>query len=245
MQRFTDRVAVVTGAATGIGFGIARRLGSEGAKVFVVDIDEAGGCRAVEELAAEGVTAQLAVADVGDEQGIAAAVEEVVAAWGRIDILVNNAGIVGPTAPLWELSADDLDLVYRTNLRGVFVCCRYVIPHMLTQEYGRIVNIASIAGKEGNPRVVPYSTTKAGVIGLTKALGKELAETEVRVNCITPAVVRTAILDQTDEAMVEYMISRIPMKRTGQIEEIASLVAARAPFRHQRGPRDLLAAASG
>ena len=225
MQRFTDRVAVVTGAATGIGFGIARRLGSEGAKVFVVDIDEAGGCRAVEELAAEGVTAQLAVADVGDEQGIAAAVEEVVAAWGRIDILVNNAGIVGPTAPLWELSADDLDLVYRTNLRGVFVCCRYVIPHMLTQEYGRIVNIASIAGKEGNPRVVPYSTTKAGVIGLTKALGKELAETEVRVNCITPAVVRTAILDQTDEAMVEYMISRIPMKRTGQIEEIAALVA--------------------
>ena len=225
MQRFTDRVAMVTGAATGIGFGIARRLGNEGAKVFVVDIDEAGGHRAVEELAAEGVTARLAVADVGDEQGIAAAVEVVVAAWGRIDILVNNAGIVGPTAPLWELSAADLDLVYRTNLRGVFVCCRYVIPHMLAQEYGRIVNIASIAGKEGNPRVVPYSTTKAGVIGLTKALGKELAETEVRVNCITPAVVRTAILDQTDEAMVEYMISRIPMKRTGQIEEIAALVA--------------------
>ena len=225
MQRFTGQVALVTGAATGIGFGIARRLGSEGAKVFVMDVDEAGGRRAVEELAAEGITARLAVADVGDEPAVAAAVEELMATWGRIDVLVNNAGIVGPTAPLWELSGEDLDRVYRTNLRGVFVCCRYVIPHMLAQDYGRIVNIASIAGKEGNPRVVPYSTTKAAVIGLTKALGKELAETEVRVNCITPAVVRTAILDQTDEAMVEYMISRIPMQRTGQIEEIASLVA--------------------
>ncbi|MAG35079.1 MAG: 3-oxoacyl-ACP reductase [Dehalococcoidia bacterium] len=225
MQRFSDRVAMVTGAATGIGFGIARRLGSEGARVSVVDLDEAGGHRAVEALATEGVTAHLAVADVSDESSVSAAVEQVMEACGRIDILVNNAGIAGRAAPLWELSAADLDRVYRTNLRGVFVCCRYVIPHMLASDYGRIVNIASIAGKEGNPRVVPYSATKAGVIGLTKALGKELAETGVRVNCITPAVVRTAILDQTDDAMVEYMIGRIPMKRTGQIEEIAALVA--------------------
>ena len=163
MQRFTDRVAMVTGAATGIGFGIARRLGSEGAKVFVVDVDEAGGQRAVAtNWRPRGSRRGWRWPTWARSWRIAAAVDEVVAAWGRIDVLVNNAGIVGPTAPLWELSGDDLDLVYRTNLRGVFVCCRYVIPHMLAQEYGRIVNIASIAGKEGNPRVVPYSTTKAG-----------------------------------------------------------------------------------
>ena len=153
--------------------------------------------------------------------GVAQALET----WGRIDVLVNNAGIGGNVAPIWELPVEEMDRVYRTNLRGVFLFCHEVIPHMMERDYGRIVNIASIAGKEGNPRMVPYSATKAAVIGLTKSVGKELADTGIRVNCVTPAVIQTRILDQLTPAQVDYMLERIPMGRTGEVSEVAALVA--------------------
>ena len=154
-----------------------------------------------------------------------AACRRAVDVWGRIDILVNNAGIGGINRNIWELPVEEMDRVYRTNLRGVYVFCRAVIPHMLERDYGRIVNIASVAGKEGNPRMVPYSATKAAVIALTKSVGKELADTGVRVNCVTPAVVETRILNEFTPEQVEYMLGRIPMGRFGEVEEVAAMVA--------------------
>ena len=142
-----------------------------------------------------------------------------------MDVLVNNAGIIGITGNVWELPADEMDRVYRTNLRAVYLFCRAVIPHMLERDYGRIVNIASIAGKEGNPRMVPYSATKAAVIGLTKSVGKELALTGIRVNCVTPAVIQTRMLDGTTPEQVRYMVERVPMNRLGEVDEVAALAA--------------------
>jgi 3-oxoacyl-[acyl-carrier protein] reductase len=225
MQRLQGQVAIVTGAARGIGLGIARKLVSEGAFVMITDKDEHEAGRAVAELASTGVEVLLAVGDVADESDVNRAVKQTIDTWGRIDVLVNNAGIIGKTAYLWELAAKDLDSVYRTNLRGVFLCCQKVVPHMLSRGYGRIVNIASIAGKEGNPRMVPYSATKAAIIALTKSLGKELATSGIVVNCITPAVVRTPLLEQTTPEQIQYMVERIPMGRTVEIEEVANLAA--------------------
>ena len=225
MARFEEQVAIVTGAATGIGFGIASRLGNEGARIVVVDCDGPLGEQATSELAARGIESRLEVGDVGDPDVARRAATGAIEAWGRIDILVNNAGTGGVAAPIWEQPVEEMDRVYRTNLRGVFLFSREVIPHMMERDYGRIVNIASIAGKEGNPRMVPYSATKAAVIGLTKSVGKELAGTGVRVNCVTPAVVQTRILEQLTKEQVDYMLERIPMGRTGEIEEVAALVA--------------------
>ncbi len=225
MQRFEDRVAIVTGAARGIGRGVAELLGAEGARVLIVDQDGATGEDAAAELAAQGVDVRLEVGDVGDEDVAPRSVDRAMDAWGRVDILVNNAGIAGVAAPIWEQSAEEMDRVYRTNLRGVYLFTRAVIPQMLERDYGRIVNIASIAGKEGNPNMVPYSATKAAVIGLTKSVGKELATTGIRVNAVTPAVIMTPILEQLTPEQVEYMLQKIPMGRTGEISEVAALVA--------------------
>jgi len=225
MARIDGQVAIVTGAATGIGYGIAERLGSNGARIVMVDIDGSLGEQSSVELAARGVDVRLEVGDVAEPELAERAVKRAIDTWGRLDILVNNAGIGGITGDIWDLPAEEMDRVYRTNLRGVFVFCHAAIPHMLERDYGRIVNIASIAGKEGNPRMVPYSATKAAVIGLTKSVGKELARTGIRVNCVTPAVVQTRILDEFTPEQVQYMVERIPMGRIGEIEEIASLVA--------------------
>lgn len=225
MTRFEEQVAIVTGAATGIGYGIARRLASEGARLVLVDIDGELGEQSASEISARGSDARLIVGDVSEQATAEAAVQAALDAWGRIDVLVNNAGITGIDGNIWETSLEEMDRVYRINLRGVFAFCHAVIPQMLERDYGRIVNIASIAGKEGNPRMVPYSATKAAVIGLTKSVGKELAKSGIRVNCVTPAVVHTRILDELTPEQVQYMVDRIPIGRTGEIGEIAALVS--------------------
>ena len=225
MSRFRDRVAIVTGAGTGIGRAIAARLGSEGARITLVDFDSELAEQAAGELAGTGAEVITVVGDVGEAETAKRAVDEATSEWGRVDVLVNNAGIGGDVGNIWELPVEEMDRVYRTNLRGVYLFTHYAVPAMLTRDYGRIVNIASIAGKEGNPRMVPYSATKAAVIGLTKSVGKELATTGIRVNCVTPAVVRTRILEQLTDEQVGYMVERIPMGRTGDAAEVAALVA--------------------
>ncbi len=215
-QRFTGRTAIVTGGAAGIGAGVAARLAAEGAAVAVWDADAAA--------LADAPAAHKARVDVADAAAVAHAAAAAAAALGKIDILVACAGITGPNVAVAEYPVDAWDRVIDVNLNGVFYTNRAVVPYMQKNGYGRIVNIASIAGKEGNPNAAAYSASKAGVIGLTKSLGKELANTEIRVNCVTPAAVRTAIFDQMTPQHIEYMLSKIPLGRFGQIAEIAALV---------------------
>ncbi len=215
------QTAIVTGSATGIGQAIATRLASAGATVAVADIDLTGAEKVAASLPNKAFALQV---DITDAVSVRRAVERVIAKTGRIDILVNNAGIAGPAAFLWDQTDEDWQRNIAINLTGTFNCCRAVVPHMRTRGYGRIINIASIAGKEGNPRMVPYSATKAGIIGLTKALGKEVATEGICVNAVSPAVVRTAILDQLTPEQVSYMTDRIPMRRPGKPEEIANVV---------------------
>lgn len=218
------RVAIVTGAADGIGFSIARRLAQAGARVAVADIDAGAATDAAGRLADEGGHAAPVGVDVADQGAVAAMLEAVHAALGPVEILVNNAGITGGAAEVQDFDIAAWDRTIAVNLRGVFLCCRAVLPDMLAAGRGKIVNIASIAGKEGNPRLSAYSASKAAVIGFTKSLAKEVAEKGIIVNAISPAVVRTAILDQMPQATIDYMVSRIPMGRTGRPEEVAALV---------------------
>jgi 3-oxoacyl-[acyl-carrier protein] reductase len=216
-----DRVAIVTGGARGIGLAVATRLAADGARVAIADIDAAAASEAAHTLGERAMAVRL---DVTDEEQWSAAVATIAAARGPASILVNNAGIAGRSAPAWELSVQEWQQVLAIDLTGVFLGCRAVLPGMLERGYGRIVNIASIAGKEGNPNAVPYSAAKAGVIGLTKAIAKEVATRGVLVNAVTPAVIETEILQQVSDEHIAYMTSRIPMGRVGQPEEVAALV---------------------
>ena len=224
MNNLEGKVAIVTGAATGIGYGISKRLATEGANLVMVDLDANMMEQSASEIAARTQEVEISIGDVSEPKTAQEAADKAINKWGKIDILVNNAGIGGVNGNIWELDVEEMDRVYRTNLRGVFSFCHEIIPHMLDKNYGRIVNIASIAGKEGNPRMVPYSSTKAAVIGLTKSIGKELAGTGVLANCVTPAVVQTRILEEFTPEQVQYMVDRIPVGRTGEISEIAALV---------------------
>ena len=216
------RRAVVTGGAQGIGRAIAERLAASGASVTLWDRDAAELGAAREAL---GPDTGAVVVDVADAGSVERAAAETVGAAGGIDILVNNAGIAGPNAATWEYPVDEWRRVIEIDLNGVFYCCRAVVPHMIERGYGRIVNIASIAGKEGNPNASAYSAAKAGVIGLTKSLGKELADRDVAVNCITPAAARTRIFEQITQAHIDYMLSKIPRGRFVLVEELAALAA--------------------
>lgn len=214
--RFEGRVAVVTGGVSGIGAGIAERLAAEGARLSLWDMDEKA-------LAAAGAAHSVTL-DVTAPDAVARAAEATAAALGRIDILVTSAGITGPNHTTWDYPVAAWDRVIDVNLKGVFYCNRAVVPVMRQTGYGRIVNIASIAGKEGNPNASAYSASKAGVIALTKALGKELADTSIRVNCVTPAAVRTPLFSQMTQQQIDWMLSKIPIGRFGEIAEVAALV---------------------
>ena len=216
------KTAIVTGAARGIGRAIAARLIESGARVWLWDIDLAEATQAASEL---GDGAQPLQVNVTDTKSIENAVQTVTAADKKIDILVNNAGVSGANAPLWEYPDDEWRHVMETNLNSVFYCCKAVVPHMIAGGYGRIANIASVAGKEGNPNASAYSTSKAGIIALTKSLGKELADHDIAVNCVTPAAARTAIFDQMTQEHIDYMLSKIPRERFVDVDEIAAMVA--------------------
>jgi 3-oxoacyl-[acyl-carrier protein] reductase len=218
------RTAIVTGAARGIGFATAQKLLQSGAAVELWDIDADALGKAVAALQSGG-DVRGAVVDVTDATSISAAVKALVSSAGKIDILVNNAGITGGNAPTWELAPEIWRRVVEVNLIGPYLVCRAVVPHMIAKGYGRIVNIASIAGKDGNPNASHYSASKAGLIGLTKSLGKELATKGVLVNCVTPAAAKTEMFEQMSQQHIDYMLSKIPMKRFLEVEELAAMVA--------------------
>lgn len=218
---FRGRHAVVTGGAAGLGLAIARRLVASGGRVTLWDRDEVAGAQAA---AGIGGGSGFVRVDVADEDSVRQAVQVTLKREPRIDALVNSAGITGPNAKVWDYPVDAWRQVMDVNVTGLFLCCREVVPVMRAADYGRIVNIASVAGKDGNPNASAYSASKAAVIALTKSLGKELADTGVRVNCVTPAAVKTAIFDQMSEAHIQFMLSKIPMGRFGTPEEVAALV---------------------
>ncbi len=217
-----NRVAVVTGGAQGFGLAITERFIEAGAKVVIWDIDEIAAKNAIDKLKSENLSHQIV--DVTNFEIINKNLEEVEKKYGKIDIFVNNAGIAGMNTTVAEYPLDEWKKVMNLNLNSVFYCCKAVVPFMLKNDYGRIVNIASIAGKEGNPNASAYSTSKAGVIGLTKSLGKELAQKNIAVNCVTPAAAKTRIFDQMTEEHINYMLSKIPRNKFAKVEELASLV---------------------
>ncbi len=217
-----NRIAVVTGGAQGIGRAVTERFLASGGKVAIWDHDKA---LADKTAAALGASAFAVACDVTDAKSVASARDTTLKTFNRIDILVNNAGITGPNGPVWELKLADWQRVFAVNVEGPFNCCQALVPGMIAQNYGRIVNIASVAGKEGNPNASAYSASKAAVIGLTKSLGKELAGYDISVNAIAPAAAKTAIFDQMSQQHIDYMLSKIPRARFVLVEEIAALVA--------------------
>ena len=219
---FEGRTAVVTGGAAGIGLAVAKRLVLSGARVALWDLDAKALATAAAGLGHGTDTQTLDVADARAVERAAAATAK---AFGRIDALVCSAGIAGPNRTTWEFPVDDWKRVFDINVNGLFYCNRAIVPEVMKRDYGRIVNIASVAGKEGNPNASAYSASKAAVIGLTKSIGKETARSGVRVNCVTPAAVKTAIFDQMTQQHIDFMLSKIPMGRFGLVEEIAAMVA--------------------
>jgi NAD(P)-dependent dehydrogenase (short-subunit alcohol dehydrogenase family) len=219
-----NRHAVITGGAQGIGLAIAKRLLSSGASVSLWDRDAELLRSAVSEIASLGKVDGLEV-DVSQNESIKKAADATAAKFSKIDILVANAGIAGPNFTSWNYPIDAWQQVIDTNLTGVFLCCRAIVPYMIQQNYGRIVNVASIAGKEGNPNASAYSAAKAGVIAFTKSLGKELATQKIAVNCITPAAARTRIFDQISQQHIDYMLAKIPRGRFLEVTEVAAMVA--------------------
>jgi 2-dehydro-3-deoxy-L-rhamnonate dehydrogenase (NAD+) len=219
------RSAVVTGGARGIGFACAERFLVSGAALSLWDRDEAALAAAAARLGAGNARVHSVVADVADEASVAAAASAAIGALGKVDILVNNAGINGPNVPTWDYALADWKRVLDIDLTGAFLCARALVPHMMARNYGRIVNMASVAGKEGNPNAPAYSAAKAGLIAFTKSLGKELAGTEVIVNCVAPAVAQTDLFKEMTEAHIAFMLSKIPKGRFVEVGEIAALVA--------------------
>jgi NAD(P)-dependent dehydrogenase (short-subunit alcohol dehydrogenase family) len=218
----SGRVAVVTGGAQGFGRAIAERFVASGARVAIWDVDQVFAQRTANEL---GNGTKSYGLDVSDLPSVERARDATIKDFGKIDILVNNAGIAGVNATVWDTTVDEWRRVMRINLDGPFVCSKAIVPHMIAQKYGRIVNIASIAGKEGNPNAAHYSASKAGVIALTKSLGKELASYDIAVNAVTPAAAKTAIFDQITQQHIDFMLSKIPRARFVKVEELAALVA--------------------
>lgn len=216
------RGAVVTGGASGIGYAIAQRLAASGANVAIWDMAADLDAKAKSLGTGKHIGIKVDVTKIGE---VEAAMKKSIAALGKVDAMVNSAGVAGKNSTVAEYPIDEWLRVCDINLNGVFYCCRTVAPHMTANNYGRIVNIASIAGKEGNPNASAYSASKAGVISLTKSLGKELAKSGIRVNCVTPAAVKTGMFAQMTQAHIDFMLSKIPMARFGQVEEIAALVA--------------------
>ena len=218
------RKAIVTGGASGLGLATAIRLLRSGAYVALWDLDADVLAQAKTDLAPEGPV-RICTVNVADPQAVKLAFEQSLEELGAIDILVNSAGIAGPAVPAIRYTPADWQAVIDVNLSGVFYCCQAVLPHMMERNYGRIVSIASVAGKDGNPNASAYSASKAGVIALTKSLAKEVAKTGIRINCVTPAAVRTPMFDQITQEHIDFMLSKIPLGRLGQPEEIAAMIA--------------------
>ena len=215
-----DKVAIVTGGVQGFGLAVVERFLNSGANVVIWENDK----KLLDEFQTISNVHKIQT-DVSNAQSVQAAVNETIKNFAKIDILVNNAGIAGPNHKTWEYPNDDWQKVIDIDLTGVFYCCKYVVPQMIKNNYGRIVNVASIAGKEGNPNAMPYSAAKAGVMAITKSLGKELADKNIAVNCITPAAAKTRIFDQISQEHIDYMLSKIPRNRFLKVEELASMVA--------------------
>jgi 3-oxoacyl-[acyl-carrier protein] reductase len=217
-----NRVAIITGGAQGFGLAISKRIIQSGGKVVIWDIDDVVAEAAVKEVASNDLSYKKV--DVTNFVEIEKALSETEDELGKIDIFVNNAGITGVNAKVWDYPLDEWNKVIELDLNSTFYCCKAVVPHMIKNDYGRIVNISSIAGKEGNPNASAYSTAKAGVIGFTKSLGKELADKNIAVNCVTPAAAKTRIFDQMTQEHIDYMLSKIPRNRFAKVDELASLV---------------------
>ena len=226
MKRFVKQVAVITGGAQGLGKGIASRLGREGASIAIVDAHKERLQATTQELQHKGIDVIALNNDITDEEAVKQSIQKVISKWEKIDILVNAAGITGKTAlSTHEVDTEDFDLVMNVNVRGTFLYCKHAIPHMQSRKYGRILNIASISGKEGNKGMLAYSTSKAAVIGMTKVIGKDYALEGITCNSIAPAVVWTEMVAKLPPQQVKYMTDKIPMARTGTIEEISALAA--------------------